>query len=217
MHKYVHLPPTPAVRMPNKVFHDRDTQLTRVLTKIFDNSLSQATIPSSLKTAFIIPVPKKLGSTDLNNYRLVALTPIVKSFEKLVLHFISIHLPISFDPHQYGYRANRSTEDAVARATYTALTHLKHLQFYVRMLFINFTYAFNSISSKLEIHSTPMSVHRSTLPVKKSSSETLFPQFSGAIIRRLLIAIYRATIQSILSSCISVSKLLISRQKAHKK
>lgn len=39
------------------------------------------------------------------------------------------------DSHQFAYRANRSTDDAVSFALHTALTHLEHPDSYVRMLF----------------------------------------------------------------------------------
>ncbi|KAI3375920.1 hypothetical protein L3Q82_003777 [Scortum barcoo] len=61
-------------------------QLTEVLTDIFNTSLQQAAVPTCLKTATIIPIPKTSTVTGLNDYRPVALTPIVmKCFERLVM------------------------------------------------------------------------------------------------------------------------------------
>ncbi|KAI3353495.1 hypothetical protein L3Q82_019286 [Scortum barcoo] len=65
-------------------------QLTEVLTDIFNTtSLQQAAVPTCLKTATIIPIPKASTVTGLNDYRPVALTPIVmKCFERLVMAHI---------------------------------------------------------------------------------------------------------------------------------
>ncbi|KAI3352228.1 hypothetical protein L3Q82_005575 [Scortum barcoo] len=86
-------------------------QLTEVLTDIFNTSLQQAVVPTCLKTATIIPIPKTPTVTGLNDYRPVALTPIVmKCFERLVMAHIKDCIDVTVDPHQYAYRKNRSTE-----------------------------------------------------------------------------------------------------------
>ena len=54
-------------------------------------------------------------------------------------------IPPSFDSHQFGYRANRSTEDAVATAFHAALSHLEQWGIYARLLFMDFSSAFNTI------------------------------------------------------------------------
>ena len=121
-------------------------QLSQVFTSIFNLSLTQATIPACLKSTTIIPVPKKSNITSLNDYRPVPLTPIVtKCLERLVLGHIKGCLPPSFDPHQFAYKANRSTEDAIAITLHTALCHLEHRGSYVRLLFIDYSSAFYTI------------------------------------------------------------------------
>ncbi len=101
--------------VPGKVLQTCADQLAGVFTRIFNISLSLAIVPPCLKSATIIPVLKKQDSTDLNNYRPVALTPIImKCFDKLILYHIKASLPSSFDPFQFAYRAKRATEDAIA-------------------------------------------------------------------------------------------------------
>lgn len=132
--------------VPGKVLKECAGQLTAVFTKIFNLSLAQATIPSCLKTSIIIPVPKKPSPSSLNDYRPVALTSVVmKCFERLVLKHIKTSLPSTLDPHQFAYRANRSTDDAITLALHTALNHLEHSGTYVRMLFVDYSSAFNTI------------------------------------------------------------------------
>ncbi|KAI3357041.1 hypothetical protein L3Q82_003684 [Scortum barcoo] len=84
-----------------------------------------ATVPVSLKTSIIVPVPKKSAVTCLNDYRPVALTPVImKCFERIVLKHIKDIIPAGLDQYQFAYRENRSTEDAVSIALHTALTNL---------------------------------------------------------------------------------------------
>ena len=126
-----------------RVLRDCAEQLKDVLTDIFNTSLRQAVVPKCLKSATIIPVPKKSPVSCLNDYRPIALTPIItKCFERLVMEHIKSALPPNLDPHQYAYRANRSTDDAVSTALHSALTHLDKRNAHVRMLFIDFSPAF---------------------------------------------------------------------------
>ncbi|KAI4896057.1 hypothetical protein NFI96_010382 [Prochilodus magdalenae] len=88
----------------------------------------------------------KLTDWTPNDFRPVALTSIIsKCFERLVLSHLKSCLPATLDPHQFAYRGNRSTEDAISTALHTALTHLDCQNSYFRMLFIDFSAAFNTV------------------------------------------------------------------------
>ena len=129
-----------------RVLRDCADQLAGVFTNIFNQSLSQCLIPPCLKSSTIIPLPKKTTASTPNDYRPVALTPIImKCFEKLVRSHITTSLPPTFDSHQFAYRANRATEDAIATALHTTLTHVEQRGNYARLLFIDFSSAFNTI------------------------------------------------------------------------
>ncbi len=119
-----------------------------VLTDIFNTSLSQAVVPTCLKSTSIIPVPKTSPLSCLNDYRPIALTPIMmKWFERLVMHHIKSSLPNTLDSFQFAYCPNRSTDDANIHhsppSSYSPLTQQKDS--YVRMLFIDWSSAFNTI------------------------------------------------------------------------
>lgn len=129
-----------------RVLKDCADQLTGVFTRIFNLSLEQASVPSCLKSSIIIPVPKNTTINSLNDYRPVALTPVVmKCLEKLVRSHIIQGLSPIFDLHQFAYRESRSTEDAIACALHTTLTHLEQKDSYARHNFIDFSSAFNTI------------------------------------------------------------------------
>ncbi len=116
-------------------------QLAGVFTDVFNLSLSLSVVPSCFKQSTIVPIPKKNKI-----WRPVALTPIFsKCFEKLVRDYICSVLPASLDPLQFAYRSNRSTDDAIAFTLHTALSHLENKNTYVRMLFVDYSSAFNTI------------------------------------------------------------------------
>ncbi len=124
--------------IPGRVLRDCAVELTDVFTDIFNISLSQAVVPTCFKATTIIPVPKKSSPSCFNDYRPVARTPIImKCFERLVMYHIKSVLPPPW--------TNRSTDEAIATALHPALTHLDKKDSYVRMLFIDFSSAFNTI------------------------------------------------------------------------
>ncbi len=93
-----------------------------------------------------MPISKTNKITCLNDWRPVTLTPIFsKCFEKLVREHIRSVLPASLDPLQFAYCCNRSTDNAIAFTLHTALSHLENKNTYVRMLFMDYSSAFNTI------------------------------------------------------------------------
>ncbi len=132
--------------IPGRVLKACAFQLAGVFTDIFNLSLSLFVVPSCFKKSIIVPIPKKNKITCLNDWRPVALTPIFsKCFEKLVRDYICSVLPASLDPLQFAYRSNRSTDDAIAFTLHTALSHLENKNTYVKMLFVDYSSAFNTI------------------------------------------------------------------------
>ncbi len=82
----------------------------------------------------------------LNDYRPVALTSVVmKSFEGLVLAYLKASTGPLLDPLQFAYRAIRSVDDAANTWLYFVLQHLDRPGTYVRILFVDFSSAINTI------------------------------------------------------------------------
>uniref|UniRef100_A0A669BIH3 Reverse transcriptase domain-containing protein n=1 Tax=Oreochromis niloticus TaxID=8128 RepID=A0A669BIH3_ORENI len=132
--------------IPGRVLRACSGELAGVLTDIFNLSLAHAVVPACFKSTSIVPIPKNSNPSSLNDYRPVALTPIItKCLEQLVLAHFKSCLPPTLDPHQFAYRQNRSTEDAVSIALHSVLSHLDNNNTYARMLFIDFSSAFNTI------------------------------------------------------------------------
>jgi hypothetical protein len=55
------------------------------------------------------------------------------------------HYPRNPRPAQFAYRTNRSTDDAIFIVLHIALSYLDKRNTYVRMLFIDYSSAFNQI------------------------------------------------------------------------
>jgi hypothetical protein len=73
----------------------------------------------------------------------------MKCFERLVMAHTKASMTSRLDPLQFAYRYNRSR--SISIAMHTAVTHLDKRNTYVRMLFIDYSSAFNAIvPSKLD-------------------------------------------------------------------
>ncbi|KAI3372349.1 hypothetical protein L3Q82_022843, partial [Scortum barcoo] len=83
------------------------SELADVFTSIFNLSLMQATVPTCFKSTSIIPVPKRSPVATLNDYRPVALTPIIlKCFERTphLQHWTPSNMPTApTDPLKMQY------------------------------------------------------------------------------------------------------------------
>ncbi|KAI3364670.1 hypothetical protein L3Q82_011445 [Scortum barcoo] len=124
-------------------------ELKDVFTDIFNTSLRQATVPSGFKAATIIPVPKKSSPSCFNDYRPVALTPIImKCFERLVLSHIKSTLPPAWT------RTSSHTEQNDPQTMQFALPSTQRSPIWTRKTHIQRTQAVrvgNNISSSITL------------------------------------------------------------------
>ncbi len=127
-------------------------------------SLATSVVPTSFKKSVIIPVPKNSKPSCLHAYRPVALTSIVmKVFERLLKNHICSSIPVTLDPLQFAYRPNRSTDDTISHVLHSSLTHIDSKNGnYVRLLFIDYSSAFNTIVPiKLAVKLTDLGLNSS--------------------------------------------------------
>ncbi len=87
----------------------------------------------------------------------------MKSLERLVLAYLKDITRPLLDPLQFAYRENRSVDDAVNMGLHYILQHLDKPGNYARILFVDFSSAFNTIipdllSDKLTQLSVPTSI-----------------------------------------------------------
>ena len=108
------------------------------------------TIPQIWKTSNIIPVPKKTNPAVYNDYRPVALTSIaMKCFERIVKTLLLQSTNHQLDPQQFAYRPKRGVEDATLSLLHSTYEHLDKPGTHVRMLFVDFSSAFNTLQPYL--------------------------------------------------------------------
>ncbi len=120
--------------------------------------------PLPLKKSVILPVPENSKPSCLNDYRPVSLTSIVmKVFERLLKNHICSSIPATLDPLQFAYRPNRFTDDAISQVLHSSLTHIDSKNGnYVRLLFIDYSSAFNKIVPiKLAVKLTDLGLNSS--------------------------------------------------------
>ncbi len=75
------------------------------------------------------------------HYTTALISILMNCFGKLVPLDIKDNIPASLDNHQFTFRTNRSTKDAIS-----VFTHPKGNNTYITMLFVRFSSAFNTIS-----------------------------------------------------------------------
>ena len=103
-------------------------------------------MPRAWKISTIIPVPKKATPLQLNDYRPVALTPILtKCLEKVVSKHLKFDVVDQLDPFQFAYKASRGVEDASLTLLNLITQHLEKANSDVRLLFVDFSSAFNTV------------------------------------------------------------------------
>jgi len=126
------------------------SQLSFVFTQSFCWSVRVCTVPCIWKNSTICPVPKTRNPTVLNDYRPVALTStVMKCFERIILRTLLSQTQHHLDPFQFAYKQNRSTDDATLTLLHNSYSHLDKSGSFVRILFIDFSSAFNTIQPHL--------------------------------------------------------------------
>ncbi len=133
-------------RIIGRVLRECREELSVIYSHLFQVSVDTCSVPTAWKLSFVVPVPKISKPVVLNDYRLVALTSIVmKSFEKIVLERVLSDVRDKLDPLQFAYRRGRSTEDALLYMLHRLYSHLDKPKRYARVMFIDFSSAFNTI------------------------------------------------------------------------
>ncbi|KAK7895274.1 hypothetical protein WMY93_020599 [Mugilogobius chulae] len=125
-------------------------ELCGVMGHVFNMSLKLRVVPQLWKTSCVVPVPKTPHAKDLSSFRPVALTShLMKTLERLVLGHLRSTVSSALDPLQFAYRPGIGVEDAVIFLLHRSLSHLEKPGCAVRILFFDFSSAFNTIQPLL--------------------------------------------------------------------
>ena len=126
--------------LPGRVLRACAAQLASLFTDIFNLSLYKSVIPTCFKQTTIVPVPQNTKVTCLNDYRPVALTSVdMKCFGMLVM---LTSTPLSQKPYTH---SNLHTAPTDPKMTPHGPFTPGQGNTYVRMLFIDYSSAFNTI------------------------------------------------------------------------
>ena len=121
-------------------------QLGPIFYLIFNRSLRLQIVPSLWKQSTIVPIGKRINPKTLSDFRPVALTSLVmKQFEKLVKSELVEKTKSLLDPFQFAYREGRGVQDATATLLNLLFKHLEGSKKHARLLFVDFSSAFNTI------------------------------------------------------------------------
>lgn len=107
-------------------------------------------VPLLCKKCIITPVPKKSGASDNNDFRPIVITSLVmKCLEKYVVAKLKSNVNSLLDSFQFAYKERRGTVDAVNTVVHLILQHLENPNAYARLLFVDFSSAFNTLQPEL--------------------------------------------------------------------
>ena len=124
--------------------------LAQVFTRLFQQSFNDCYVPRLWKLSTIVPVPKKKAPAVMNDYRPVALTSIpMKCVERIALKHLKQETAEHQDPLQFAYTQGRNTEDAILTLLHHLYQHLEKAKTYARILYVDFSSAFNTLQPHL--------------------------------------------------------------------
>ena len=100
--------------------------------------------PDIWKISHIVPLPKSSKPRQPNDFRPIALTSLtMKILEKLIKNQIVTTIKGKLDPLQFAYQAGKGVEDAQIFILNTLYRHLEKPNAHARLLFGDFSSAFN--------------------------------------------------------------------------
>ena len=134
--------------VPVKLMVANRNVLAPIVSELINRSMTEGIFPETLKKASIIPIYKKNLKTSPASYRPISKLPFVsKIFEKVIFHRLSQYFFENniLSVHQFGFRKNISTLDAITHFTeivYQALNEKKSL---INIL-IDYSKAFDTVN-----------------------------------------------------------------------
>ncbi|KAG6439029.1 hypothetical protein O3G_MSEX000423 [Manduca sexta] len=133
--------------MSNRLLYSIQNHIIMPLTFICNLSLSQGIFPSAWKMAAVTPIHKSGDKSEPSNYRPISLLgPFSKILEKLMhkrlIKFLDEHNILS--ERQFGFRVNKSTENAVDLTTKIIVEQLDKKQACIGV-FLDLSKAFDTV------------------------------------------------------------------------
>ncbi|KAJ8361582.1 hypothetical protein SKAU_G00181070 [Synaphobranchus kaupii] len=133
-----------------RLLKDCAEQLCGVVSHMFNLSLSLERVPDLWKTSCVVPIPKTAYPREPNHFGPVALTShLMKTMERIMLNHLRPLVSRKLDPLQFAYQPGIGVDDAVIYLQHRSLSHLESSGSYVRVMFFDFSSAFDTIQPSL--------------------------------------------------------------------
>ena len=117
---------------------------------MFNLSRSLEKYPVLWKTSCVVPVPKTPRPKEPNHFRPVALTShLMKTMERIILRHLRPLVGTQLDTLQFAYQPGIRVDNAVIYLLHRSLLHLEDSGSTVRVIFFDFSSAFNTIQPSL--------------------------------------------------------------------
>ena len=134
--------------IPARLLKEGAVEIAPSLTRRFNLSLLQASVPAAWKEAHVIPLHKKGDRSNVKNYRPVSLTSVVSKVLEKVLHFhLYKHLSTSdlLSNAQHGFCPGRSCESLLLDSVHDWAKTL-HEKGTPDVIFLDISKAFDTVS-----------------------------------------------------------------------
>ena len=134
--------------IPPWILKEFSQQLATPITAVFNSSLREGILPRLWKSATIIPIPKTHPPESVEkDIRPISLTPIVaKVFESLVLQWVDNIIKPQIDDRQFGGLTGTCTTTALVKMLHKWYEAADELGSFVRVLFLDYSKAFDLIN-----------------------------------------------------------------------
>ena len=135
----------------NKLLKKFKKPLSTPLSLVINLTFTRGKFPDILKFGKIFPIHKKNCKTDVNNYRPISLlSNISKIIEKIVHDRLYMYLENNsiFYKHQFGFRANHSTNHALSEIT-EQIRNACYKGLYTYGVYLDLQKAFDTVSQNI--------------------------------------------------------------------
>ena len=138
--------------IPNKILKIFAFEFAPVITDIFNTSMKQGIFPEQLKRSFVVPIPKVLPPSSIeDDLRPISLTSQVsKLMEGFVLESLTSEVGHKLDPKQFAL-PTKSTAQALVYFLHLILSALDRGQCSIRIFFADFKKGFDLVDHNVVI------------------------------------------------------------------
>ena len=139
-------------KIPTYILRECAEEIAPILTRIFNQSIEEGTVPQDWLSANVCPVYKKGKRSLPINYRPISLTSVAcKTLEHIIAHNIMRHIDMHkiLKPYQHGFLKHHSCESQLINTSEELMRHLDQVTGgQIDILVLDFSKAFDLVSHK---------------------------------------------------------------------